>query len=93
MLTTGVCLSHNAWTWSYKYKYWPCLCHAGWNTNVDHHRKLGAEFAERMVASHHILGSHSKIDNVYLQGQKPIRHSKQGAFQVLDVSEHFKPIT
>lgn len=27
------------------------------------------------------------------QGQKPIRHSKQGAFQVINVVEHFAPIT
>ena len=30
---------------------------------------------------------------VILTGQKPIRHSKQGHFQIVDIVEHFKPIT
>ena len=30
---------------------------------------------------------------VILTGQKPIRHSKQGHFQIVDIVEHFRPIT
>ena len=30
---------------------------------------------------------------VILPGQKPIRHSKQGHFQIVDMVEHFRPIT
>jgi len=30
---------------------------------------------------------------VILTGQKPIRHSKQGHFQIVDIVEHLKPVT